>query len=45
MLKGIWLQMTFDKIFWGEVKFDALKGKGDTSKKEMIILFSRRQIM
>ena len=45
MLKGIKLQMKFDEIFRGEVKFDALKGGGDTSKREMILLFSRRQIV
>ena len=28
MLKGIWLQMKFYEIFWGEVKVDALKGGG-----------------
>ena len=42
-LKGIWLQMKFDEIFWVEEKIDALNGEGDVSKREMIILFSRRQ--
>ena len=28
MLKGIWLQMKFGDIFWGEVKINALKGGG-----------------
>ena len=26
ILKGIWWQMKFGEIFWGEVKIDALKG-------------------
>ena len=37
--------MKFGEIFWGEVKIDALKGGGDASKKETIILFSRSQIV
>ena len=31
--------MKFDELFWGEVKVDASKGKGDASKRETIILF------
>ena len=34
MLKGIWLQMKFGEIFWGNVKIDALKGGGDASKRK-----------
>ena len=37
MLKGIWLQIKFGEIFWGEMKIDALMGEGDTNKREMII--------
>ena len=37
--------MKFSEIFWGDVKIDALKGKGDASKREMIILCSRCQIV
>ena len=45
ILKGIWWQMKFGEIFWGEVKIDALKGGGDASKRETIILFFRCQIV
>ena len=33
MLKGIWLQIKFGEIFWGEVKIDALKGGGGYKQK------------
>ena len=33
MLKGIWLQMKFCEIFWGEVKIDVLKGGGGYKQK------------
>ena len=41
MLNGMWWQIKFGEMFWGEVKIDALKkgGGGDISKREMIILF------
>ena len=45
MLKGIWLQTKFCDIFLGDVKINALKGGGGASKYEMIILFSRCQIV
>ena len=44
MIKGIWLQMNFGEIFWGEVKIDPFKGGGGALKMEMSLLFSRRQI-
>ena len=31
--KGIWMRMKFDKIFWGEVKIDTLKGGGRCKQK------------
>ena len=34
MSKGIWLQMKFGEIFWGEVKVDALKEGGECKQKE-----------
>ena len=37
--------MKFGEIFWGEVKIDVLKGRGGISKREINILFSRRQIV
>ena len=37
--------MKFGEIFWGEVKINTLKGGGDASKRETIILFSRCQIV
>ena len=33
MSKGIWLQMKFGEIFWGDVKIDALKGEGVQNQK------------
>ena len=33
MLKGIWLQMKFSEIFWGEVKIDSLKVEGGYRQK------------
>ena len=33
------------EIFLDDVKIDALKVEGDTSKREMIVLFSCRQIV
>ena len=40
-IKGIWWQMKFGEIFWGEVK----RGRGIQGKKDTIILFSRCQIV
>ena len=45
MFMRIWMQMKFVEIFWYEVKIDALIGEGDTSKREMVILFSWRQVV
>ena len=45
ILKGIWWQMKFCEIFWGEVKINTLKGGGYASKRETIILFPRCQIV
>ena len=45
MLKGIKLQMKFGEISLDEAKIDALKGGGGCNKREMTILFSRRQIV
>ena len=39
-IKGIWLQIKFVEIFWGEEKIDALKRGGYASKTETVILFS-----
>ena len=41
MLTGIWLQMKFCEIFWGEVKIDALKfGGGHKQKGNDYTIFS-----
>ena len=37
--------MKIVEIFWGEVKIDGLKGRGDARKREMIKLFARHQIV
>ena len=33
MLKGIWWQMKFGEIFWGDVKIDVSKGGGGCKQK------------
>ena len=33
MIKGIWLQIKFGEIFWGEEKIDALKREGGYKQK------------
>ena len=32
-IKGIWLQMKLDELFWAEVKIDAFKGGGGCKQK------------
>ena len=41
LLKGIWLQMKFGEIFFGDVKIDALKGgRGYKQKGNDYTIFS-----
>ena len=39
------MKTKFGEIFWGEVEMVDEKGEGDTSKREMVILFSHHHIV